>query len=206
MERQFNNVLYCIFSQQLYRKRPGMTMLCAKLPQNVSKNRYRDISPCMDSQRLHRLSLFSSPPLSNFLCLCSLSTSASLCLPLQMMPRGSFWKAQMTTSMQITSMWVFPPGFFFLFLSFDMPVDLWVIGSLLRGLFHLALKQGKILRWHSGECTNCLDLKLIVQSLCPVNMDDGTYFATYRKQNIAKIGSVFIRFISIQLLSSFTKI
>uniref|UniRef100_A0A8C5HEX3 Tyrosine-protein phosphatase n=1 Tax=Gouania willdenowi TaxID=441366 RepID=A0A8C5HEX3_GOUWI len=31
---------------QLYRKRPGMTMLCAKLPQNVSKNRYRDISPC----------------------------------------------------------------------------------------------------------------------------------------------------------------
>lgn len=30
----------------------------------------------------------------------------SLCLPLQMMPRGSFWKAQMTTSMQITSMWV----------------------------------------------------------------------------------------------------
>ncbi|XP_061547881.1 tyrosine-protein phosphatase non-receptor type 4 [Phycodurus eques] len=30
---------------QLYRKRPGMTMLCAKLPQNVSKNRYRDISP-----------------------------------------------------------------------------------------------------------------------------------------------------------------
>ncbi|KAJ8012630.1 hypothetical protein DPEC_G00044870 [Dallia pectoralis] len=30
---------------QLYRKRPGMTMLCAKLPQNISKNRYRDISP-----------------------------------------------------------------------------------------------------------------------------------------------------------------
>uniref|UniRef100_A0A8C0GLM4 Tyrosine-protein phosphatase n=1 Tax=Chelonoidis abingdonii TaxID=106734 RepID=A0A8C0GLM4_CHEAB len=30
---------------QLYRKKPGMTMSCAKLPQNVSKNRYRDISP-----------------------------------------------------------------------------------------------------------------------------------------------------------------
>ncbi|KAM6970309.1 tyrosine-protein phosphatase non-receptor type 4 [Aplochiton taeniatus] len=30
---------------QLYRKRPGMTMLCAKTPQNISKNRYRDISP-----------------------------------------------------------------------------------------------------------------------------------------------------------------
>ncbi|XP_048834123.1 tyrosine-protein phosphatase non-receptor type 4-like [Brienomyrus brachyistius] len=31
--------------EQLYRKRPGMTMSCAKLPQNISKNRYRDISP-----------------------------------------------------------------------------------------------------------------------------------------------------------------
>ncbi|XP_042180006.1 tyrosine-protein phosphatase non-receptor type 4 isoform X1 [Oncorhynchus tshawytscha] len=30
---------------QLYRKRPGLTMSCAKLPQNISKNRYRDISP-----------------------------------------------------------------------------------------------------------------------------------------------------------------
>ncbi|KAK3528373.1 hypothetical protein QTP86_034129 [Hemibagrus guttatus] len=30
---------------QLYRKRPGMSMFCARLPQNLSKNRYRDISP-----------------------------------------------------------------------------------------------------------------------------------------------------------------
>ncbi|CAH2305098.1 tyrosine- phosphatase non-receptor type 4 [Pelobates cultripes] len=30
---------------QLYRKKPGMTMSCAKLPQNIPKNRYRDISP-----------------------------------------------------------------------------------------------------------------------------------------------------------------
>uniref|UniRef100_A0A6Q2YQ05 Tyrosine-protein phosphatase n=1 Tax=Esox lucius TaxID=8010 RepID=A0A6Q2YQ05_ESOLU len=30
---------------QLYRKRPGLSMSCAKLPQNISKNRYRDISP-----------------------------------------------------------------------------------------------------------------------------------------------------------------
>ncbi|XP_016406930.1 tyrosine-protein phosphatase non-receptor type 4-like [Sinocyclocheilus rhinocerous] len=30
---------------QLYRKRTGMSMSCARLPQNVSKNRYRDISP-----------------------------------------------------------------------------------------------------------------------------------------------------------------
>ncbi|XP_053554063.1 tyrosine-protein phosphatase non-receptor type 4 [Bombina bombina] len=30
---------------QLYRRKPGMTMSCARLPQNISKNRYRDISP-----------------------------------------------------------------------------------------------------------------------------------------------------------------
>uniref|UniRef100_A0A673HNC4 Tyrosine-protein phosphatase n=1 Tax=Sinocyclocheilus rhinocerous TaxID=307959 RepID=A0A673HNC4_9TELE len=30
---------------QLYRKRPGMSMSCARFSQNVSKNRYRDISP-----------------------------------------------------------------------------------------------------------------------------------------------------------------
>ncbi|MGH0144268.1 UNVERIFIED_CONTAM: hypothetical protein FKN15_002524 [Acipenser sinensis] len=30
---------------QLYRKKPGMAMSCAKLPQNIPKNRYRDISP-----------------------------------------------------------------------------------------------------------------------------------------------------------------
>lgn len=34
-----------------------------------------------------------------------------LTLPLQMMPRGSFLKAQMTTSMQITSMWVCSSSF-----------------------------------------------------------------------------------------------
>ncbi|XP_012876122.1 PREDICTED: tyrosine-protein phosphatase non-receptor type 4 [Dipodomys ordii] len=33
------------YGDQLYRKKPGMTMCCAKLPQNISKNRYRDISP-----------------------------------------------------------------------------------------------------------------------------------------------------------------
>ncbi|KAK6482915.1 tyrosine-protein phosphatase non-receptor type 4-like [Huso huso] len=30
---------------QLHRKKPGMAMSCAKLPQNIPKNRYRDISP-----------------------------------------------------------------------------------------------------------------------------------------------------------------
>uniref|UniRef100_UPI00358F5A33 tyrosine-protein phosphatase non-receptor type 4 isoform X2 n=1 Tax=Myxine glutinosa TaxID=7769 RepID=UPI00358F5A33 len=31
--------------ENLYRKKPGMGMSCARLPQNVVKNRYRDISP-----------------------------------------------------------------------------------------------------------------------------------------------------------------
>lgn len=52
-------MLCCVVLQQLYRKRPGMTMLCAKLPQNVSKNRYRDISPCTDCQHPHTFSPLS---------------------------------------------------------------------------------------------------------------------------------------------------
>ena len=38
--------LILIVVQQLYRKKPGMTMSCARQPENVPKNRYRDISPC----------------------------------------------------------------------------------------------------------------------------------------------------------------
>lgn len=45
--------LILFFFQQLYRKKPGMTMSCAKLPQNISKNRYRDISPCKYLQSLY---------------------------------------------------------------------------------------------------------------------------------------------------------
>uniref|UniRef100_A0A8C1YQG9 protein-tyrosine-phosphatase n=1 Tax=Cyprinus carpio TaxID=7962 RepID=A0A8C1YQG9_CYPCA len=41
----FCSLKHFLFLQQLYRKRPGMFMSCARLPQNVSKNRYRDISP-----------------------------------------------------------------------------------------------------------------------------------------------------------------
>ncbi len=32
--------------EQLYRRKPGMTMNVARQPENVVKNRYRDISPC----------------------------------------------------------------------------------------------------------------------------------------------------------------
>lgn len=117
---QLQSMFVFVFFQQLYRKRPGMTMLCAKLPQNVSKNRYRDISPCTSVSALlmssnmfplepfvlpitHSTSppLFFFPPLeplffllcrlfSLFLYVHSYPLLLSSWLPLQMMPRGSF--------------------------------------------------------------------------------------------------------------------
>ena len=32
--------------QRLYRRKPGMAAVASKLPQNLVKNRYRDISAC----------------------------------------------------------------------------------------------------------------------------------------------------------------
>lgn len=32
--------------QQLYRKKPGLAVTCAKVPQNMDKNRYKDVLPC----------------------------------------------------------------------------------------------------------------------------------------------------------------
>ncbi|XP_039538184.1 tyrosine-protein phosphatase non-receptor type 4 isoform X2 [Pimephales promelas] len=45
LKEGLNNATILSQFDQMYRKRPGMTMSCAKLPQNISKNRYRDISP-----------------------------------------------------------------------------------------------------------------------------------------------------------------
>ncbi|XP_051760786.1 tyrosine-protein phosphatase non-receptor type 4 isoform X2 [Ctenopharyngodon idella] len=45
LKEGLNNATILAQFDQLYRKRSGMTMSCAKLPQNISKNRYRDISP-----------------------------------------------------------------------------------------------------------------------------------------------------------------
>lgn len=74
------------------------------------------------SHTLPLLQLFFFPLLKSFLTSFSVILSLflyvsyplllSFWLPLQMMPRGSFWKAQMTTSMQITSMWVCSSSFF----------------------------------------------------------------------------------------------
>ena len=44
-----HTILFVVFHyifQQLYRKKPGMTMNAARLENNIPKNRYRDISPC----------------------------------------------------------------------------------------------------------------------------------------------------------------
>ena len=35
-----------VFLQELYRKKPGMSMEEARKPENLPKNRYRDILPC----------------------------------------------------------------------------------------------------------------------------------------------------------------
>lgn len=44
------NHYFNIFSfQQLYRKKHGLTMNAARLPANIPKNRYRDVSPCKSS-------------------------------------------------------------------------------------------------------------------------------------------------------------
>ena len=41
-----NTTLFFSFPQQLYRKKPGMTMNASRHADNIVKNRYRDISPC----------------------------------------------------------------------------------------------------------------------------------------------------------------
>lgn len=36
----------CVHLQKLYRRKPGMLTIASKLPQNLSKNRYRDVTAC----------------------------------------------------------------------------------------------------------------------------------------------------------------
>ena len=46
------NILFVVlffsrtYKQRLYRRKPGMAAVASKLPQNLVKNRYRDISAC----------------------------------------------------------------------------------------------------------------------------------------------------------------
>lgn len=102
-------LLFCIL-KQLYRKRPGMTMSCAKLPQNISKNRYRDISPC----EYHCMTFLGiNYGRRRF------NPNEFLLFFYQMMQPESSWKARMTISMQITSMWVAHNDFIILHMNTD---------------------------------------------------------------------------------------
>lgn len=105
-------------------------MSCSKLPQNISKNRYRDISPC--EYRCLRLPSVTPETL--------IFTPCVWCVP-QTMPRASSWKAQTTTSTQTTSTW----GFFSLHLLIPYLHDetlviiecLYLLGNVFRWKFQL---------------------------------------------------------------------
>lgn len=77
-------------------------MACAKLPQNISKNRYRDISPCEYHCILIVVSQLGRQCLPPFFLSCILQTT----------PHVSYWKARMIISTQITSMYDFSLSLF----------------------------------------------------------------------------------------------
>uniref|UniRef100_A0A3Q4H3N2 protein-tyrosine-phosphatase n=1 Tax=Neolamprologus brichardi TaxID=32507 RepID=A0A3Q4H3N2_NEOBR len=45
LERGIQTGSLCFHFENLYRRKPGLTLSCARLPENVEKNRYRDILP-----------------------------------------------------------------------------------------------------------------------------------------------------------------
>lgn len=52
--------------EQLYRKNPELTSLESKKPENQSKNRYRDISPCKHKEKYKNLYQYLSTILIRF--------------------------------------------------------------------------------------------------------------------------------------------
>ncbi len=98
VEIVFCSLKHELFLQQLYRKRPGMSMSCARLPQNVSKNRYRDISPCEYTQLVFVLDseMFSW-----------LAERSYRFILWQMTPLELCWRGLTIISMQISLMWAF---------------------------------------------------------------------------------------------------
>lgn len=42
-----------MFLQELYRKKPGMAMEEARKPENLPRNRYRDILPCKNTTMIN---------------------------------------------------------------------------------------------------------------------------------------------------------
>ncbi|XP_039475610.1 tyrosine-protein phosphatase non-receptor type 3 isoform X2 [Oreochromis aureus] len=45
LERGIQTSSLCFHFENLYRRKPGLTLSCARLPENVEKNRYRDVLP-----------------------------------------------------------------------------------------------------------------------------------------------------------------
>uniref|UniRef100_I3JFM2 protein-tyrosine-phosphatase n=1 Tax=Oreochromis niloticus TaxID=8128 RepID=I3JFM2_ORENI len=45
LERGIQTGSLCFHFENLYRRKPGLTLSCARLPENVEKNRYRDVLP-----------------------------------------------------------------------------------------------------------------------------------------------------------------
>lgn len=187
----FNDIFICkhvivcgiVFLQQLYRKRPGMTMLCAKLPQNVSKNRYRDISPCTASQAwtfsqpLSRVLPLLSPPRVIFsVCAVSAPLFVSLC---RWCHTGHSEKHRWLHQCKLHQCECLRHV---LFLSFNMSVDISVSDWELVGCsVSLTYEtQGKTLTCHWW----IHQTSPINHSLYPVNMKDGTYSDAYCQQYI----------------------
>uniref|UniRef100_A0A3P8P3M7 protein-tyrosine-phosphatase n=1 Tax=Astatotilapia calliptera TaxID=8154 RepID=A0A3P8P3M7_ASTCA len=63
LERGIQTGSLCFHFENLYRRKPGLTLSCARIPENVEKNRYRDILPCKCSCFfVYALLLVSSQP------------------------------------------------------------------------------------------------------------------------------------------------
>lgn len=184
------HVIMCcvVFLQQLYRKRPGMTMLCAKLPQNVSKNRYRDISPCTASQVSTSMNIFSAPltcslpPLPPRLIFSICAVSAPLPLFVSLCRWCHTGHSEKHRWLHQCKLHQCESLHHALFLSFNMSVDISVsdwelVGWSVSLTYETQVKTLGCHWWiHQTSPIN--------HSLYPVNMKDGTYSAAYCQQYI----------------------
>lgn len=98
-------VCVCVF-QNLYRRKPGAFLNCARLPENMEKNRYRDVLPCESilPSRLVFHPAVNLPPLGLLKSLsCHSCHTLPSCYCLQMTPPGCCCRARRTTSTPATS-------------------------------------------------------------------------------------------------------